>query len=232
MFELFKEEDGFDSIDKVLGGIFGIIAIVAAIVEMALGGLTIDAIVAAIKDISGTAVVVVLLIAFVKRLPRPAKNVRESIEFEMEKVEQSYAPLIRKAVVKETDNDAKKTKLGKTIRYEIAKDVNALFGKESTYIRFFDTQAEKPTEIKFAIRKAFFGDTLERPFLPGQIANRLMGYMEKNHADSRFIYTADKDGGFVLVTFDSPVEKDKEVEELISIVDDMLFAFVTENKNG
>lgn len=232
MFELFKKEYGLESIDKVLGGIFGIIAIVAAIVEMALGGFTIDAIVAAIKDISGTAVVVVLLIAFVKSLPKPAKNARESIEFEMEKVEKSYAPLIRKAEVKETDNDAKKFKLGKTIRYEIAKDVNALFGKESTYIRFFDTQAEKPTEIKFAIRKAFFGDTPEHPFAPEQIAERLMGYMEKNHADSRFTYAADKDGGFVLVTFDSPIETDKEVEELISIVDDMLFAFVTENKKG
>jgi|LSQX01.3.fsa_nt_gb hypothetical protein len=232
MFELFKKEDDLDSVEKVLGGIFGLIAIVAAIVEMVLGGFNIDTIVAAIKDISGTAVVVVLLIAFVKRLPKPVKDVRESIEFEMEKVEKSYAPLIRKAEVKETDNVAKKSKLGKTIRYEIAKDVNALFGKESTYIRFFDTQAEKPTEIKFAIRKAFFGDTPENPFAPEQIAEHLKGYVEKKHVDSSFKYAADKDGGFVLVTFDSPVETDKEVEELISIVDDMLFAFVTENKKG
>lgn len=59
-----------------------------------------------------------------------------------------------------------------------------------------------------------------------------MGYMEKNHEGSRFTYAADKDGGFVLVTFDSPVETDKEVAELISIVVDMLFAFVAENKKG
>ena len=230
MFDMLNKKSDMESIDKVLGGIFGIIAILAALFEMILGGFTIDAIVSGIKDISGTAIVVVLLIAFINRIPKPIHNIRESIESEMEKVEKSYAPLIRKAVVKETDNDAKKSKLGKTIRYEIAKDVDALFGKESTYIRFFDTQAENPTEIKFAIRKTFFGDAPNIPFSPEQIAKRLISYMGKNHEDSHFTYTLDKDGGLIIVSFDNPIKTAEQVEELISIVDDMLFAFIAENK--
>lgn len=232
MFELLKKDDSLDSVDKILGGIFGIIAIVAAIVEMALGGFTIDSIVAAIKDISGTAVVVVLLIAFIRRLPKAAENVKESIEVEMEKVENSYSPLIKKVEIKDTDNDVKKNKLDKIIRYEIANDIDALFGKNSSYIRFFDIEmkADKPNKIKFAIRKSFFGDTPEHPFNPENIAKNLTGYMEKNHQESIFKYAPDEYGGFVVVSFKHLIETDKDIEELISIIDDMLFVYVAENK--
>jgi len=232
MFKLFKKDNALDIIDKVLGGIFGIIAIVAAIVEMILGGFTAEAIVEAIKDIAGTAIVVVLLVTFVKNLPKNAKNVRESIEIEMTRIEKSYSPLIRKVEVKETDNDAKKNKLGKTIRYEIADNVNVLFNVKSSFHRFFDIQAERPTEIKFAIRKAFFGDTVENSFNPQKISEHLMGYLKKNHPECSMNYVSDKDGGLVVIPFNNPIETDKEIEELISIIDDMLFVYVAENKKA
>ena len=46
--------DRNDFIEKVIGGILGAIAIIAAIVEMIMGNFSAESIVAAIKDISGT----------------------------------------------------------------------------------------------------------------------------------------------------------------------------------
>lgn len=232
MFEIFKKDEGLDNIDKLLGGIFGIIAILASVIEMILRDFTTEAIVSTIKDVSSVAVVVVLLVAFMKNLPKTPKNIRDSIEKEMVKIEKAYSPLIRKVEAQDEDNEAKKNKLEKTIRYEIADDVNALFDVKSTYHRFFDIQDEHPTEIKFAIRKAFFGDSPERPYEPDKISKHLMGYMKKNHGECTMNYVPDKDGGFVVLYFKGPIETDKEIDDLITIVDDMLFAYVAENKKG
>ncbi len=60
--------DEFDFKEKVFGGIFGVIAIIAAIAEMFANGISVASILGAIKDIFGTLVVVVLLITVVKNL--------------------------------------------------------------------------------------------------------------------------------------------------------------------
>ena len=54
--------DRNDYIEKVIGGILGGIAIIAAFVEAAMAGFSVDAIVSAVKDIAGTAVVLILLV--------------------------------------------------------------------------------------------------------------------------------------------------------------------------
>lgn len=87
-------------------------------------------------------------------------------------------------------------------------------------------------KIKFAIRKAFFGDTQEHPYNPQQISEHLMGYIKKNHKECSMNYVPDKDGGFVILSFKTQIENDKDIEELISIIDDMLFVYVAENKKG
>ena len=53
--------------EKFLGGIFGIIAIIAAIAEAITNGISLSTVFAAIKDVSGTLIVVVLLVTFIKQ---------------------------------------------------------------------------------------------------------------------------------------------------------------------
>ena len=82
-----------DWIETFIGGTFGAIAIIATIVEFALGDN--GAIAGMLKDIFGTAVVVVLLImAMPKRKP---KNVAVVLEKCVEKWGADNAPLIFKA---------------------------------------------------------------------------------------------------------------------------------------
>ena len=89
--------DKMDFQEKFLGGIFGIIAIIAAIAEAIASGISAATIFAAIKDVSGTLIVAVLLITFLKQLPRKPKNLRERLEKEVELWGSKNSPLIFKA---------------------------------------------------------------------------------------------------------------------------------------
>lgn len=66
--------DKLDFKEKFWGGIFGIVSIAAAIAEMFVGGICTESVVGAIKDVSGTLIVVVLLITFLKNLPHIPKD--------------------------------------------------------------------------------------------------------------------------------------------------------------
>lgn len=78
------------------GSLFGIVAIVAAIVEMILGGFSIESVVAGIKDIAGTAIVIFVMIAFLRNLPKKEKNLAEKLEKDVEDWGIDNAPLIFK----------------------------------------------------------------------------------------------------------------------------------------
>lgn len=88
--------DKMDRDEKLWGGIFGIIAILAALTEMFINGVTASSIAGAIKDISGTLVVVVLLVTFLKSLPRKPKNLSEILEQAVEDWGNDNSPLIFK----------------------------------------------------------------------------------------------------------------------------------------
>ena len=158
--------DKFDLEEKILGGIFGVISIVATVIELCANGFSTATIFGAVKDIFGTLIVVVLFVAVMKALkPKKAKNFRDLLNASMEKVEANYAPLIRKANAKESDTEAKTKKLENTIRYEIGSNINALFeGGCGSYIRFFDIDAHTPRQNSFPYQRNVFRKQRRRPF--------------------------------------------------------------------
>ncbi|KAF5037323.1 hypothetical protein DSECCO2_565810 [anaerobic digester metagenome] len=83
--------------EKFWGGIFGVISITAAIGEVVINGISLPSILGAVKDVFGTLVVVVLLVAFIKQLPRKLKNISEILEQSVESWGIDNAPLIFKA---------------------------------------------------------------------------------------------------------------------------------------
>ena len=88
--------DKLDVKEKIWGGIFGAIAIIAAIAEMMANGLSASSVCGAIKDVAGTAVVVLILCAFLKGIKRP-KKIAEILEKAVEEWGDKNAPLIFKA---------------------------------------------------------------------------------------------------------------------------------------
>ncbi len=217
--------DRNDFIEKGIGGVLGAIAIIAAVIEMVLGGFSAESIVAAVKDVAGTAVVIVVLIAFANE-HKKAKGIRSSIESAMLQLEKGYFHMIREAVAAETSGEAKKAKLERTVRYEIAVNTDALFGAQcKNYAPFFDVSLEAPTEVCFYIRKKFFGEKPDAPFDAKRIFDKISQYMKRQHESISMEFKQDASGGKVLVAFDNPLKYTKENEWFIQVVDDMIFVY-------
>ncbi len=88
--------DDFDVLEKIGGGLLGVLAIGAAIAELILGGIDAASIAGTIKDVAGTAIVVVLLGAFLRRIPKKPKNIAEILEKAVENWGNDNVPLIFK----------------------------------------------------------------------------------------------------------------------------------------
>ena len=221
--------DRNDFIEKVIGGILGAVAIIGAIVEMILGGFSAESIVAAIKDISGTLIVVVLLVAFVKSLPKKPKNFREQFEADMSEIEQAYAPLIVKYVPKDTAKESAKAKNEKTIRYDILSSVDALFGKEQAdHLRLFELNAEKPEKMCFYVREKFFG----KPFDAKEIAENLSGRLQAKFPDYSVTHSADSSGETITVNFNKAMETEQDAAALVNLINAAILLFVARNKKS
>ena len=86
-------------IDKeiLFGGIFGIIAIVAAIGEMIANGVSAATVLGSVKDIAGTLVAVMVFIIAVRHLfVKKATDFDGAFNSEMEKIVTKYSPIISK----------------------------------------------------------------------------------------------------------------------------------------
>lgn len=134
--------DKIDFQEKVLGGIFGGIAIIAAIAEMFINGIDAASIVGAIKDVFGTLIVIVLFITFIRQLPKKPKNITERLEKSIEDWGNDNAPLIFK-----------------TVGYEVAKDSAysqgfVLLQNPRTYPQLADISPASPNWIDYAQYKS------------------------------------------------------------------------------
>ena len=220
---MFKDKD---KAETIFGVLFGVIAVVATFAEMIIDGFSLASIVGAIKDIAGTAIVFVLMLVFVNE-HKKAPGIRGSIESHMKEIEQAYAPLIRQAIASESSDENKVAKLEKVIRYEIAGNTDALFGKKGiNYSAFFDISADKPSEIKFYIRKKFFGVEEGSTFIAEDISKSIELYMKKRYSKLEISFEPDKHGGKIAIGFDKVLDAKKDIEELMEIIDDMAFIFV------
>ena len=207
----------FDYFEKIGGGILGAIAIVSAILEMIFNGISAATIAGAIKDISSTLIVVmVLLVALKKLFPKKQKGFTNVFYKEMKSITEKYSPII-----KHIDSDK--------IEFHIADNLSCLYGKESgSYHRFF-AFSEKDQSITFKTSKTvFFGRTSDTH--------------EKELEDIALdiAKTIDKDFGLVnkfsgskdsfTLYLEEPLESDESAKTLAAIIDKVLLLYVAHCK--
>lgn len=223
--------DKNDKREMVFGVVFGLVVVIATILEMIFNGITPGGVFGAIKDIAGTLVVFVVLFAYISE-HKKVKGLRGSIESRMKEIEKKYNPLIREAVSTENSSDAKRAKLEKVIRYEIAKDSDAIYRKqyEQQYVTFFDINTDKPDKVEFYIRKLFFGESDTKPFDADKIARNLQAYMYKRYQECNTQFVPDNSGGKFIVQFDDALVDKAQIDQLMCIIDDMIFIYGLEKK--
>ena len=207
----------FDSFEKIGGGILGAIAIVSAILEMLFNGISAATIAGAIKDISGTLIVVmVLLVALKKLFPKKQKGFTNVFCEEMKAVTEKYSPIIKRI---ESDK----------IEFHIADNLSCLYGKDSgSYHRFF-AFSEKDQSITFKTSKTvFFGRTSDDHEKELEdIALDIAKTIDKN-----FKLVTDISGGKDSFTlrFAEPLENDESAKALVELIDKILLLYVARCK--
>ena len=207
----------YDNFEKVGGGILGFIAIVSAILEMYFNGISAATVMAAIKDVSGTLIVVmVLLVALKKLFPKKQKGFTNVFYEEMQAITEKYHPMIIPA-----DSDK--------IEFLIADNVSCLYGqKAGSYHKLFSF-VENEQSITFKTSKTlFFGRT------PQDHENDLkeialdIAKTVGNDFSSISKFEGNKDS-FTLY-FAAPLDNDEVAKELVDIIDRILLLYVARCK--
>ena len=209
----------FKKIDKeiLFGGIFGIIAIVAAIGEMVANGISISTILGAIKDIAGTLVAVMVFIIAIKHLfVKKAADFDQVFYDEMENIVKKYSPIIEK------DNVIAN-------RYNIASNLDSILGKEAgAYHTMFELSSKN--DITFNISKTVFMGKSKDNFAEQQtiIINSITAKITGEYEILNEKYKPIQDG--FKLTFSKELLTPEDAIKVAEVIDKIILLYIVENK--
>ena len=229
--------------EKLWGGIFGVVAILAAFFEMYSSGVSMTTVAGAIKDIAGTMVVVVLLITVMRHyLPKKPSNLTEAFHEAMEPVVSRYSPLIKKDENsnngkntesengnKSIDNPIKKSEVKSGVRYNLASYLSAIHDNTpGEYHTFFDFDLK--SEIKFIVSKTvFMGRSKEEFVLQGKIISDIRGSIEGKF-EIVSMCSSTKDG--FKVTLSREMVTNEDVKQVVDVIDRVMLLYIAEYKKS
>lgn len=224
-----------DFIDKIIGGLFALVAVIAAIMELVLGDISATSIAACIKDIFGTLAVVVLFFAVI-RDKIPSKNFRKAFDSAMIEISKKYSPLVRKEEITLADDEhttatlnAKKRKLDAVICYDMAANLNALFGAScNDYPRFLEIHSNDTTVVKLLIRKKFFDYAEFGETSLNDIANKIKDNLAIKFGE--YSFSVDEKKHEIYINTNRQMKTNKDALELAHLVDNIVMLYIAESK--
>lgn len=210
--------DKFDFEEKVWGGIFGGIAIIAALAEMFFNGISAATVAGAIKDIFGTLIVIVLFITFIRQMPKKSKDFKGVFKAEMDKNIVKYSPLISA----DSEKDG---------RYKIASRLDAIYDNNTgAYSTLFDFDFR--SEIQFNVSKTVFAgrgaSDSEFAELQGRIVSDISRKIEKNFGE--IVSECSKTSSGLKIRFRKELSTAEEAVAAAEIVDSVMLLFIAEYK--
>ena len=224
-----EELEKLDLKEKLWGGIFGVISIMAALGEMIANGISAETVMGTIKDISGTLIVVVLLVAVVRNLiPKKYElSFDERLTGALTKWQEANSNMIIGGTVV-------KDKFDLSIRTDMNDFYNAtpISKHKSMFLRMPMLTEENYNKgnvmLEFTMTKAIFFDDL-----PGD-DNELMPYF--NHLNGKFcnyinnhfpkFAKASGKNKTLYVNIINPIISDEDIEEMIGVINGMYQAYL------
>lgn len=203
--------------ETLWSGILGIIAVIAAVVELVLGGIEAVTVAAAIKDIAGTlAVVMVLFVAIKQTVHKEPQNFDEVFTAAMEMVGNKYAPLIQKQA------DGKH-------RYFMASKLSAINDNTpGAYHKFFDFV--KPTEVEISISKTVFVGVGGSDELFKVTKGKIVSNIESKCHHFPIVEKCEATASGVKLLFKEPLTTAAHANLLADVIDCVLLTFIAEYK--
>lgn len=191
-FESMKDDD---LIEKVLGGVFSIVSIIAIVIEMNIAGFDSAAVAGGIKDFAGAMVALLVFIVAVKALRKGGKKDFISLyNREMDKLLIRYTPLLSRDYIENAKTEKEKStqkKLERVERYNLAKNLGALFDEEPKYAAFCDVDKNLLNSITFSINNETFGfhtnnndDQYNKKIIMLKLRERILN-INRVHADDK-----------------------------------------------
>lgn len=223
--------DKLDLQEKIWGGVFGVIAIIAAIGEMLVNGINKASVLGAIKDVAGTLVMVVLLVVVIKSLmpKKYALSFEERLTNALVKWQKDNANMIVK-----TDRSDGNDFYGLSMKTDITsfftptpENANA-----DWFVRLPKILEENYNKQKINIlfnlnRGTFFEKrndlTVEQKNEQlSNLSRHLSSYMIKNFGDMiSGISKSGKDNITLSVTLKDPIVTDEGITRLIDLINGM-----------
>lgn len=224
--------DPLDLKEKIWGGIFGVIAILAALGEMIANGISAVTVLGAVKDISGTLVVVVLLIMVVKSLlpEKYEKTFSERMESAINQWRENNDNLI----VKDERSDGTPNQYGLSMQT----DMNAFYdksgnGKVGVFFRMpafhLDVWEKGGINIEFWLNRGTFfqGRTdLTDEQKDSQLTllrNKFEKYIALKYPD---FCTVSSTGNKININIKQPIQTEEEIKTLIELINSMYQAYL------
>ena len=202
--------------ETLWGGIFGAIAVIAAVVEMVLAGFSGESVVAMIKDVAGTLVVAMVLFVAIKQLlPKKIKSFNEALNMEMKIVESKYSPLIIKNG---------RSKYG----WDIASKLSAIYDNDTgAYHTFFDFDGFSTLNVSVS-KTVFMGRSKELfDILQGKIVSDICRKLQANYKQIKSCENT-KDG--FKVVFEDTLETSDDAKLFADVIDTIMLMFIIEYK--
>ena len=220
--------------EKFWGGIFGVLAIIAVVAEVFVNGVSAATIWGAVKDVSGTLIVVILFVAVVKSLlpKRNKKPFAERLELAIKKWWDANSNMI----IKWNDSDGNKEQFGLSMKT----DMNAFYsnakGKRKPGVFFrvpvfnSDQWQKEGVEIEFWLNDGTFVEDRtdlskeEKEQILKSLATKFANYIALSYAD--FCTVSSISNKRIYVKLNNPVQEDAEIERLIDLINSMYQAYL------
>ena len=214
-------------IETIFGGVFGIIAIVAAYLELQANEFTTSAIFGCVKDVSGTIVVVMVFLFAVRSfIPKKLTGFQETFDSEIINVENKYFPIIKKAEL----DDSKSKNSNNLIRYELSTDLDSFFNENiGAYKRVFEFKKGTINRVDFFVSKSVFKGRSEESFADEQnaISHSFKNRIEKNFSTIKNVEITEE--GFSLI-FIEPLKSSLDAKNLVEIIEYIILLYMARYK--
>lgn len=226
-------------VETLWGGIFGVIAIIAILVELFLGGISAETITGAVKDIAGTVVSVMVFVIAIKQI---VKQVKESKTFEdklesaLLKWQKDHSAMI---VRKEKYDYEHKNSPATCFSFGLKTNLKDFYENKDTqntgwFVRIPLLKKENYNKgdvvVKFRLNKGTFFEGME--MTDKELTD---GFKSLNNLFTKFINSCFKEfcdaktgdsAQDILVTIQQPIETTEDIDSLIALIDSMYNAYL------
>ncbi len=200
------------------GGVFGIVAIAAAIISLVVGEVDSSATWGCVKDVAGTLTDVIVLLAVLKgTAPKKKGDFLSAFNARMEELYTKYNLIFA----------ADTTEKGKSLhRHNIAPKLDGMITKDAgkTTIRFFDLELNK-SKLTFFVQKTNFADRTE------STAKDVFSMLENKLKDiAKVVPKYSTEQTSIEIHFNEQLINENDAKTVSEIVDDVIFYYIMEYK--